>query len=361
MIKSFLIQVEFVFGVSEIANNIKHLAKTFDNSISVCFNTNKFYDNQYDYTISIENKYLGYFVQFIYSPILLGFLMNKTDKFFYVWSSGFLFKKNFEFYFLKKMNKKLIIMYCGNDIRSPLLSIRYTDNCGIDNYLNYFSPQEMILQEDRVKKEALLADKYADLVFNYELDQISHLKKKVLPFPYMYPKSKFNFSKDKFDNKKKITIVHAPSSPIIKGTQLVRSAIKKLENQGYDFNYIELIDKSNEEVLSILSESHIVLNQFYGYGHAIGLLGIEALANTNCLMMSIKETNSIWPSQKNSLNDVILNTKYWEIDEKLKFLLDNPKEIKRIACLGYEYALNYFETTKAKANYEKILAKELNK
>ena len=350
--KSF-IHVDYIFGTSEIANNLEYLSSTFENSKVVCFYKNRFFpNNNYDYEIYFNNIYLRILIIFIYGPLLLGFLMNKSENFFYIWNKGFLFNRKYEFYFLKKKNKKLILFYCGSEIRSPVLSIDYTDSKGIDNHLNYLDENANRIQDEKVKIEASLADQYADLIFNAKLDQISYIKKKVYASPYSYPKSKFNANTEKFNLQNPILIVHAPSSPIFKGTQLVRAAIKKLESQGYDFEYIELINKPNEEVLSILSRSHIVLNQFYGYGNAIGLLGVEAMANMNCLMMSI---NDRYDNENVNINDVIFNTKYWEIDENLKFLLDNPHEIKKMALAGYDFTLNNFEHEKAKIKYRKIL------
>ena len=265
-----------------------------------------------------------------------------------------MFNRKYEFYFLKKKKKKLILFYCGSDIRSPTLSLNYTDSKGIDNHLNYLDKNTNTILDKKVKIEASLADQYADLIFSAKLDQISYIKKEIHRPPYSYPKSKFNFNTEKFNFKTPILIVHAPSSPIAKGTQLVRAAIKKLELKGYDFEYIELINKPNEEVLSILSRSHIVLNQFYGHGEGIGLLGVEAMANMNCLMMSLDDD---YRYENVNINDVIFNTKYWEIDEKLKFLLDHPHEIKKMAVAGYDFTLNNFESEKAKFTYQKIFKK----
>ena len=311
--RKFFSQVDYIFGTTEIANNLENLSSTFENSKVVCFYRNRFYShNNYDYEIYFNNIYLRILIIFIYGPLLLGFLMNKSENFFYIWNKGFLFNRKFEFSFLKNKNKKLILFYCGSEIRSPVLSMNYTNSRGIDNHLNYVDENINRIQDKKVEIEASLADQYADLIFNAKLDQISYIKKKVYASPYSYPKSKFNSNTEKFNFEKPILIVHAPSSPIFKGTQLVRAAIKKLELQGYNFEYIELINKPNEEVVTILSRSHIVLNQFYGHGNGIGLLGVEAMANMNCLMMSI---NDDYDNENVNINDVIFNTKYWEIEK----------------------------------------------
>ena len=95
------------------------------------------------------------------------------------------------------------------------------------------------------------------------------------------------------------------------------------------------------------------LNQFYGYGDGIGLLGVEAMANMNCLMMSVADNKSNTYNQ--SFHEVICNTNYWNIDEKLKFLLDNPSEIKRIAVAGHKFALKNLTHEAAKKYFDDYL------
>lgn len=56
-------------------------------------------------------------------------------------------------------------------------------------------------------------------------------------------------------NIKKIKIL-SPSNPFVKGTSLVRAAIKKLQVEGYDFEYIELQKMPNEVVLEHLNISY---------------------------------------------------------------------------------------------------------
>ena len=41
------------------------------------------------------------------------------------------------------------------------------------------------------KKLAKSAEKYADIVFNYEMCQMSYLECKQFPFPYLFEKTKF--------------------------------------------------------------------------------------------------------------------------------------------------------------------------
>ena len=65
----------------------------------------------------------------------------------------------------------------------------------------------------KLKEFCKITDKYVDVVFNYETDQISYLKKKSFPFFYNFEAQKFKLDLRKFNNLKKIKIVHAPTNP----------------------------------------------------------------------------------------------------------------------------------------------------
>ena len=197
--------------------------------------------------------------------------------------------------------------------------------------------------EEKKKRIAALSDKYADLCFSYSIDQASYLTSKQYVAPYAYDIRDFNRNDDKFNRNKTIKILHAPSHPLLKGTPLVRAAIKKLKLEGYRFEYKELIDVSNRKVLEELGSCHIVLNQFYSF--APGVFGVESLANHAAVLMSADP--DIETGLPQDAKGAWMITKYWQVYDNLKFLLDNPEEIKKYADTGYDFALNHYTYEKA--------------
>ncbi len=151
-------------------------------------------------------------------------------------------------------------------------------------------------------------------------------------------------NRSEFNPINKIKILHAPSNPLIKGTPLVRAAIKKLETEGYDFEYIELMNKPNKEVLLMLEKSDIVLNQFYAT--MPGVFGIEAMAKYNAVLMSVDYENLPHGSE-----GAWMRTKYWELYDNLKYLLDNTSKIKEYADAGYEFVKNNYTEEKVREFY----------
>ena len=193
---------------------------------------------------------------------------------------------------------------------------------------------------------------FADHIFNAPVDQISYLQRDTYPFIYFFPDEKFNYNSQKFDDIKIVKIVHAPSSPVIKGTQLVHAALKKLRVLGYEFDYVEIMGMDNETVLAHLRDAHIALNEFYAF--VPGVFGIEAMANHCAVLTSADRT--IEPSLAAGANDAWFVTGYWEIFDHLKNMLDDHGLIRRYADQGYQWTYDNYRTSQAGATLRAIIS-----
>ena len=165
----------------------------------------------------------------------------------------------------------------------------------------------------------------------------------------------FKPNDSKWRNVKKIKIFHGPSSPIIKGTPLVRAAIKKLRLEGYNFDYDELSGVPHEEILEKLTTSHIVLNQFYA--QVPGVFGVEAMAN-GCLLLTSADPN-VEPSLPIGAEKAWVVTGYWNIYDRLKAVLDMPLEdLQRQAEAGYEWTFSNYSATESARHFKSIINHE---
>lgn len=350
-----------IIGVTEIAKMIYLYGHLFKNSKTVCLDSNKFYNLDYDFSIAKGKGRLGFLIyaikRVVYGPVLLAYLACKYDVFIYFWSSGFLLDREHDFKFLKRKNKKIITIFVGDDVRSPKKLREKLNELNYDGFLDYVgvaNPYYLSSDYDEKKKRiASLSEKYSDLCFNCSIDQASYLTSKQYFLPYAYDVSDFNRNDDKFKKTNNIKILHAPSHPFVKGTPLVRAVIKKLKLEGYEFEYKELTNVPNKEVLEELRSCHIVLNQFYAF--VPGVFGIESLANHCAVLMSADP--DIETGLPEDAKGAWMITKYWQLHDNLKYLLDSPDEIKKYADAGYEFALNHYTYEKASEYLHKVFKK----
>lgn len=353
--------VDWCIGVDEVATLVNNISKAMGDTLSVALSHHPFYTYSYDFMFpaKIPNRFLSYLARIFYGPILLAYLCNRSKGFFYVGGTGYLLSeldgRKWEFCFLKKKGLKVACFFVGSEIRSFKLMAKLSYDLKRDVITSYQTITSPGLDDSKSEKSRYMlaesANKYADHIFNAPVDQISYLKKEVHPFMYFYPNQKFYRNDQKFEMVGRVKIIHGPSSPLIKGTPLVRAAIKKLREEGYEFEYIELIRVDHSEILKHLSGAHIVLNEFYAF--MPGMFGVEAMASHCALMTSADE--KIETSLPVGSNSAWMVTEYWNIYDNLKKLLNDHSLIKKYADAGYLWAYKNCSYQNSAAKMRNIL------
>lgn len=330
-------------GVTETARLIESLGQVFPSRYLVVLDGNRFYKGTYDF--GPFNLVLRFFA----GPVLLAYLSRVSDTFFYISSTGFLFDRRLDFRYLKRKGKKIAILFCGSDIRSLKLSKEFFDSRKEESYADFLPNTHSSAYDAFVRRTADDADAYADLIFNWKHDQIGYVTKPTIPWPYIVDTSHLGYEFPPIGAQGP-RILHAPSHGPIKGTPKVRDAVGRLRREGYAFDYVELSGVPNSEVLKELGRSHIVLQEFYF--QTPGVLGIEALAKGNAVLTSAcRELNPELPSDSESAWIV---TRYWQIYDNLKRVLESPEEIERAARRGREFIERHYALDSAKAFYRKV-------
>lgn len=331
--------VSWVIGTVEIASMVANFARAIPDSYSVMLAPNRFYNFTYDF--EIRGKRGDWFRYWFVAPWVFGRLAASARGFVYVGANGFLISsvddRTWEFKFLRRHGVHLVCLFTGSDIRSITLMRRFQEATGIETIATYIDqvwPLAATAEyDDQRRRTAEVADKYADVIFNASADQLSYLQRKTQPFPYFYPDEDIFLDASKHDAPGRRLVVHAPSSPIIKGTQVVRAAIHRLHSEGFEFDYRELIDVPHEEVLKSLRDAHIVLNEFYAF--VPGVFGVEAMANGCALLTRADET--IETDLPDGSNSAWIVTTAADIYTNLRSLLEQPERIATQAALGLSW------------------------
>ena len=336
----------FVIGVTETAAMISALSQVFPSNYSCALDGNPYYAKNYSF---------GPFnplVRIVAGPILLAFLSQVSDTFIYVSFTGFLAIREAEFKFLKSRGKAIVVLFCGSDIRSPKMTREFFNSRGEDCFVNYFPTLNSRFIEGMVKHTAACADRYADLIFNWRYDQISYLEKPTKPWPYIFDLSKYKYQFEDPGPEGEVIVLHCPSHPLVKGTPLVRAAVKQLHEQGYQFKYVEMQGVPHEQVMAALSKSHVVLQEFYCI--APGAFGIEALACGNVVLMAANA--DINPELPPDCQSAWIPTRYWQIQDKLKFILDNREVMKEYSLRGRAFVERHYSLESARNTFQAYFA-----
>ncbi|MCA0217286.1 MAG: glycosyltransferase [Actinobacteria bacterium] len=337
--------ISWVVGPDECASMVLQLSGAIPGSYSVNFTEEFVYATNYDYRFrtSVGSRW-RWAERIIAGPLLLGRLMNQAAGFIYVGATGFLLtgldEREFEFSYLARKAVPIVCYWCGSDIRSIKLMHQLEKETGMPNISTYMGERgpifESVAWDDSKRAIAAVASRYATAMFSNTVDHLSYLTKGTEPFLYFLSDEPLPNSA-KFDDVSHLVVVHATTSPVIKGTPLVRAAVAQLRDEGYEFEYVELIGVTNAVVKKELARAHIALNQFYGFSPAV--FGVEALAAGCVVMMSSDE--SVETDLPKDSNDCWVVTKHHQVYGNLKRLLDDPTQLAAIAGRGRRWAERY--------------------
>lgn len=345
---------KWIIGVTELAGYAKNLSSSLDNSYTVIKTRQKFYNNTYNSDLSIIKIR---FLKKLLNPFIFGRTLVLGDGFIYIGSERFLDihdEGKYEFQLIKKYKKKLVIIFLGTDIRSPLLSSRVAKNKNIESVSDYlyilYPNMNTKSYEDTIKKRASVAESFCDNIFTAKVDNISYFNNPTKPFFYLLENNFLERNENKFKAAYIPTILHCPSSPTLKGTPLVRASIIRLRREGVKFVYKELIGVPNSQVHKELKHAHIVINEFYA--HVPGVFGVEAMAKFCALVTSADEF--IETDLPKGSNEAWMVTKSYEVYENLNNLISDRKLQHALACNGYNWVRKNATSVNVKNIFSKI-------
>lgn len=337
--------ISWVVGVDEIATMLTSIAAAVPGSYSVCLGGHSFYSFGYDRELAMKGGRVRRALSaYLHAPWVFGRLLRRAAGFIYLGSAGFLDSsvdsRRFEFELLHQHGVRIVLFFLGDDIRAPRLMHeleRATGRVNVSTHAAAIAPVFETDGYDRLKRSiAAVADDFADLVFSAPVDQSSYLKHEILPVTYFFPDGEVGVPKRRSLDER-LVVLHAPSNPVIKGTDEVRRAVESLREEGFEFDYRELIGVPHDDVRASLREADIVLNQFYAF--LPGVFGVEALAAGAAVMMSADE--NLEPVLPPGSNHAWIVTGHDEITRNLRELLLDRDLVAAYSRRGVEWVREY--------------------
>lgn len=335
--------ISWAVGPTEIAGIVRDIARAVPGSYSALTSRHAMYGDAYDWLPPARGPLGRRLAGTLEAPWLLGRLAAHARGVIYVGAGGFLWSvdREVEYRFLKERDVRIVCYFTGSDIRSPRLMQQLEDSTGEPNIATWlrtvaagYTSEDFEAAKRRMGENAAA---YADLIFTAQNDQRGYLPDDVEPFLYFYPDEEIGSPPGMIRADERLVVVHAPSSPVIKGTQLVRAAVAQLQSEGYDFEYLELQDVTNSAVRAALARAHIVLNEFFAF--VPGVFAIEAMA-AGCAVLTRAEER-MEPQLPPGSDEAWLVTRHFEVERHLRLLLDDRARITAQATAGREWVLRH--------------------
>lgn len=183
----------------------------------------------------------------------------------FIFSFGFSFFNLMDLPLLRILGKTVICQFHGSDSRPPYIDGPFLKRIKTIDKDNIRAIQRKRRQIDRINR-------YANIIIDTPTAGHFHSQPfvnwMVIGIPCILPKD--TSSRNHRDDRR-VRILHSPSDPTIKGTAIIRSLVKELQQElasaGYVIEYVEVTGRPHEEVLRELAACDIVFDQMFAdYG-----------------------------------------------------------------------------------------------
>lgn len=264
--------------------------------------------------------------------------LNKYHIFHYhfrplIYNKYFAFPTGIDLLFLKAMGKKVFFHFRGSEVR-------------LGSVFKKMTPYNFVNEQNRWndRKKPFVFNESGQVAFKNFVEGVSDgvfvndpELQNYVPNSIIVPRV-INCSEiitsTKFVKKRPL-LVHAPSRRGVKGTEFVLAAIKKLLDEGYDFDFELVEDVSHAEAMEIYSKATIIIDQLrIGW---YGVLAVEGMMLGKTVVSYIRHDLRHYlpyPAPLAIANpDNIVNV--------LRYLLDTPDALVYYGNAGREFVNNY--------------------
>ncbi len=280
----------------------------------------------WDMHIGKKKLFYPYYILKIFSFFLLS--LFRYDVFHFHFSCSLL-PRAWDLLLLKVLHKKTFMEFHGSEIRF----------CYNREKPDYF-------YTDTIKEAGKLQVRINDRIFRHIGACITHdeeLRKhipaeKLYITPLRIDLTRFVPHYPKPDCKKPV-IVHAPSNYLAKGSKYVVEAMERL-GKNYEFEFILVMNKSQEEALRIYKRADIVIDQLFAQTY--GVFAVEAMALGKPVITYISdEIRKTFPPELPIFSATTDN-----LEEVAERLIQNGKMREEAGRAGRSYAENYHDNKK---------------
>ncbi|THE09244.1 glycosyltransferase family 1 protein [Bacillus timonensis] len=309
-------------GSMEIANQMNTLSEGLNRQGIIAHTI-----NYYPYYLNYDSNYTWSLIGQRSTPLINEKLRKLTNEFlhhydlfhFHFGTSLTLDWSDLPLY--KSSGKAILMQHWGSDVRIFSKAIELNPYALVKNKNEY---------QIKTKLSKLSDNIHNCVVFDMELYQyVKEFYKNVHVLPSMINLKKYQPIKNAIPNKKPL-IVHAPTSPAIKGTKYILEAIESL-NDKYDFDFRLVKGLSHDEAIKIYQAADLIIDQLHIGSY--GLFAVEAMAMGKPVICWISDfMKDHYP---NNLPIIIANPE--TIKDTIEFILRNIDLLPEIGIKGRQY------------------------
>lgn len=287
--------------------------------------------------------------------VCLGAALLSCDVF--VFGFGRTFLRRLELPLLRLLGKRIIFVFNGSDTRPVWMSGAFLLGPG------RLDAAGLARETLRQKKLVSTIERYAHEIVCHPLSAqlltkpfVNHLAIGH-PFKAGTPGVTSECSRES-GSAKSLRILHAPTSPLQKGSAQFSAAVERLRNTGVVVSYTELTKRPNSEVLAQIAASDLVLDELYSDIPLAGL-GTETAASGRALLVGGYGREEIIRFQ----GEHPIPTSHYihpdQLNETLLQLASDPSKREKLAAELQTYARDQWTPEAMASRFARLLVADI--
>lgn len=257
----------------------------------------------------------------------------------------------FELILLRFLRKKIVFINMGSDIRPP-----YMD--GVSILGQSHDVKRIVKLTSKAKRRAILHERYADFIVAQPSNAHFYQRQFINWFSMGVPQT---FEAEPCLPKvvrSSFVILHSPSSPEVKGSNIIREVIQKLIDDGMPLDLVCLQGVSNEEVLKNLKNCDLVVDQLYA-DIPMGVLGSEAARFAKPCIIGGYLAGEVGAYIRSEDIPPTLYVKPEMLRDAIKELVDNQELLLDLGCRARDFVSRNWGGDTVAERYLKLLRGEV--
>ena len=250
----------------------------------------------------------------------------------------------------------------GSEARPPYLDGSFQNSYGN----SYFRNKKMLRYARKIKKKLKFIENYSDIIVGSPASSSQFTKKNQInwfalgiPCQPDYLSERLNFKQEKKKGKNNtIVILHAPSNPLVKGTQKIQKAIESLQDEGFNIDFRLISGRAHTEVLANLEECDLVIDQIYSDTPLAGF-GVEAAWFKKATIVSGYSFDEIKQLTPQDCFPPSLLCKPHEIKDVIRDYISNPALMYNSGCAAFDFVSKNWSRNTVAEKWIRLLENEI--
>ena len=259
-------------------------------------------------------------------------LLSDYDIYIFLFGQSLL-PKNKDFPILRRRNRKLVSVFCGDDVRHYSAAAPQFEAHGVPYSPHYLARSGHRKLADQMRK-LRMAELYSDVI----LSQPNQAGLAIRPYHHYYLPVDLSLYQFYSPARDVPIVVHAPSHRGVKGTEIILATLESFKQSGLPFELRLFEHMPNAEVLRNLTNADVVADQLYF--PLYGFFAMEAMASGCAVATGNNYSLEPIPPDR-PVHPVSPAT----FESHMRLLLSDKELRAKLACQGREFVEKHHSHT----------------